>query len=167
MDNEEGFHIFSRLYFETCKRQKYFGHTPEYHHLIWKHLQNKIAHILIAFYEDTPLAAYELFYFHNTLYYPYGGSSLEHRNLMGANLLMWEAMRLGLSLGATNFDMWGALAPDYKEDNPWAGFTRFKEGYGAVFTEMIGSFDLVIKPTLYPAYTALHSLRTLFLAAQT
>ena len=87
MSDEKGFEIFSKLYFETCKRQKYFGHIPKYHKIVWNSLKKNIAHILIAFYNDVPLAAYELFYFKNILYYPYGGTSQEFRNLMASNLL--------------------------------------------------------------------------------
>lgn len=163
MSNDEGFKIFSKLYFETCKRQKYFGHTPKYHKIIWDNLKKNIAHILIAFYNDVPLAAYELFYFKNTLYYPYGGTSLEYRNLMPSNLLMWEAIKLGKKLGATKFDMWGSLPPNYDMNNPWAGFTRFKEGYNTKFTEFVGSYDLVVNPLLYKIYNFVYLLREFFI----
>jgi len=163
MSDERGFEIFSKLYFETCKRQEYFGHTPKYHKIVWDSLKKNIAHILIAFYNDVPLAAYELFYFKNTLYYPYGGTSLEYRNLMASNLLMWEAIKLGKKLGAEKFDMWGSLPPNYDADNSWSGFTRFKEGYGTKFIEFIGSYDLVINPTLYKVYNFIYSLREIYL----
>lgn len=163
MSNDEGFKIFSKLYFETCRRQKYFGHTPKYHQIVWDNLKNEIAHILIAFYNNIPLAAYELFYFKKIMYYPYGGTSLEHRNLMASNLLMWEAIKLGKKLGAEKFDMWGSLPPQYNKNHDWAGFTRFKEGYGGKFVEMIGSYDLVIKPFIYQMYSKLYSLRELYL----
>jgi lipid II:glycine glycyltransferase (peptidoglycan interpeptide bridge formation enzyme) len=163
MSTDEGFKIFSKLYFETCERQKYFGHTLKYHQIIWESLKKNIARILIAFYNDVPLAAYELFYFKNTLYYPYGGTSLEYRNLMASNLLMWEAIKLGKKLGAEKFDMWGSLEPNYDQSNPWSGFTRFKEGYTTKFTEFIGSYDLVINPTLYKIYGAIYSLRENYL----
>jgi len=163
MSNDRGFEIFSKLYFDTCRRQKYFGHTPKYHKIIWENLKKNIAHILIAFYKDIPLAAYELFYFKNTLYYPYGGTSLEYRNLMASNLLMWEAIRLGKKLGADKFDMWGSLGPNYDTTDPWSGFTRFKEGYGTKFTEFIGSYDLVINPLLYKIYNVIYSLREIYL----
>ncbi len=161
--DDKGFEIFSRLYFETCRRQKYHGHTADYHKIIWNNLKNSIAHILIAYYQSTPLAAYELFYFKKRFYYPYGGTSVEHRNLMGANLLMWEAIRLGKRLGAETFDMWGALAPNYSQDNSWAGFTRFKEGYGGTFQEYVGSFDLIMNPVQYSLYNVLHKTRKMLL----
>lgn len=163
MSNNEGFKIFSKLYFETCKRQKYFGHTVIYHKLVWENLKKNIAYILIAFYGNTPLAAYELFFFRKTLYYPYGGTSLEYRNLMASNLLMWEAILLGKKLGAETFDMWGSLPPNYDQNNSWAGFTRFKEGYGTTFTEFIGSYDLVINTFLYYLSNAAYSLRNFYL----
>lgn len=161
--NDVGYQDFEKLYFETTKRQHYYGHTKSYHRIIWETLKNKLAHILIAYYENKPLAAYELFLFNNTLYYPYGGTSLEYRNLMGANLLMWEAIKLGKHLGASKFDMWGAMGPGYDENHPWAGFTRFKEGYNAKFTEMVGSYDLILKPAAYKLYTTAHKLRNWWL----
>jgi lipid II:glycine glycyltransferase (peptidoglycan interpeptide bridge formation enzyme) len=163
MSNEEGFKIFSKLYFETTDRQHYYGHTHHYHKLIWEHMQKGIAHILIGFYENTPLVAYELFSFNNKFYYPYGGSSDLHRNVMAANAIMWEAILLGKKLGATEFDMWGSLPPTYDEKDPWAGFTRFKEGYGSQFVQMIGSYDLIISPASYHAYSVAHKLRSLLL----
>lgn len=163
MSDNEGFEIFSKLYFDTCKRQKYFGHTPKYHKIVWEAMKKNQAHILIAFYNEVPLASYELFYFKNTLYYPYGGTSTEYRNLMASNLLMWEAIKLGKKLGATKFDMWGSLGPNYDPNNDWAGFTRFKEGYNTKFTEFIGSYDLVVSPILYKIYNAIYSLREIYL----
>ncbi|OGK52787.1 hypothetical protein A2966_04750 [Candidatus Roizmanbacteria bacterium RIFCSPLOWO2_01_FULL_41_22] len=161
--NDKGFAIFSRLYFETTKRQKYFGHSPHYHKIIWETLRNEIVHILIAYFQGQPIAAYELFYFDHILYYPYGGSSLEHRNVMGANLLMWEAIRLGQKLGAKKFDLWGSLPPGYDNSDSWSGFTRFKEGYGGQFTKLAGSFDLIINQKLYLIYNLLHSVRQIVL----
>ncbi len=163
MSTNEGFKIFSRLYFETCKRQKYFGHTLRYHQIIWEHLRKDMAHILIAYYNNIPLAAYELFRFQKKLYYPYGGSSLEYRNTMAANLLMWEAIKFGKHLGAQQFDMWGSLPPQYDPNDSWAGFTRFKEGYGGKFTEMVGSFDLIVRPGMYNLYAAADFVRSVFL----
>ena len=161
--DDQGFEIFLKLYFETCRRQHYYGHDETYHKIIWKHLKNKIAHILIAYYNDEPLAAYELFYFHNRFYYPYGGSSIKFREVMASNLLMWEAVRLGKRLGASEFDMWGSLPPNTESRSGWDGFTRFKEGYGTQYRQFVGSYDLVVKPTLYTLYSLAHKLRSVYL----
>ena len=164
MSNNEGFNIFAKLYFETCRRQKYFGHNQQYHKIVWKNLKNKISHILIAYYRDIPLAAYQLFYFKDVLYYVYGGTSDQHKNLMASNLLMWEAILLGKKIGAKRLDMWGSLSPDYNPNDPWAGFTRFKQGYGGKFVEFVGSYDLVINPSLYQVYNITYKLRNFFLS---
>ena len=162
-NNEKGFGEFSKLYFETCKRQKYFGHTPKYLKIIWENLKNNISHILIAYYDNIPLAAYELFFYNDTLYYVYGGTSELHRNLMASNLLMWETIKLGNKLGATKLDMWGSLPPNYDSSHSWSGFTRFKEGYGTKFVEFVGSYDLIINPLLYTLYNSVYNLRSLYL----
>lgn len=157
--NDEGFQQFSKLYFETTARQKYHGHTPGYHKIVFSHLKDGISHILLASYKDEPLAAYHLFHWNDTLYYPYGGSSDKHRNLMATNLIMWEAIRLGKRLGANKFDMWGSLPQNYDRSKPWSGFTRFKEGYGTEFVEFIGSYDLVINSPLYSLFNIILSIR--------
>jgi lipid II:glycine glycyltransferase (peptidoglycan interpeptide bridge formation enzyme) len=158
-----GFETFAKLYFETTKRQKYFGHDRRYHQIIWDNLKQEISHILIAYFEGTPLAAYQLFKFKDTFYYVYGGTSDLHRNLMASNLLMWEAIRLGKRLGAKILDMWGSLPPDYKQSHSWAGFTRFKEGYGTEFRQFAESRDLVINKFQYFLYNLLHGARVIYL----
>ena len=161
--NDNGFETFARLYFETTKRQKYFGHDYRYHKIVWSNLKGKISHILVAYYNNIPLAAYELFYLDGIIYYVYGGTSEQFRNLMASNLLMWEAIKLGKRLGAKKFDMWGSLPPDYDYNHPWSGFTRFKEGYGTKFVEFIGSYDLVINLFLYKLYNLVYFLREIYL----
>ena len=164
MTTREGFDIFSKLYFETCQRQGYRGHTLNYHKIIFETLKNQISHLLIAFYNDkgkiTPLSAFELFTFNDVCYYPYGGSTTEYRNLMAANLLMWEAILFAKRNDCRNFDMWGSLPPDYDRDSPWGGFTRFKEGYGGQFVEFIGSYDLIVNPILYSLYNQIYKIRS-------
>ena len=161
--NTQGFAIFSQLYFATCQRQHYRGHNLNYHQIIFEHLKKNIAHILIAYYNETALAAYELFHFNNRLYYVYGGTCNQYRNLMGANLLMWETILLGQKLKAEYLDMWGSLPPRYNPNHPWAGFTRFKEGYGSEYLELCPSMDLVIKPLEYRLYNLAYQIRSYFL----
>lgn len=159
MTHDEGFDIFINLYFETVRRQQYHGHDIAYHRHIFQTLRDSISHILVAQYENEPLAAYHLFHFKDRAYYVYGGSSDLHRNIMGSNLLMWEALLLSKRLGATTFDMWGSLPPDEQKNSPWAGFTRFKEGYGTKYVCMVAGCDLIINPIAYELYQYAYLIR--------
>src|SRR3989344_2479660 len=163
MTNEEGYRYFENLYFKTTKRQQYLGHSLSYHKTVFEFFKKDISRILIAFHEDIPLAAYHLFLFNDILYYPYGGSSDEYKNLMASNLIMWEAIRLGKKYHASTFDMWGSLPNNYDPDGKWSGFTRFKEGYGTEFVEFVGSYDMVINQVLYSMYNAANLMRKVFL----
>ena len=158
------FEIYLKLYFDTTQRQKYFGHTPEYHKKVWETLKPAgMARVLIAKYQGEPLVAWMLFSFGDTLYYPYGGSSAEHREVMASNLVCFEAIALGKKMGLLNFDMWGALGPDAKSSDPWFGFHRFKAGYGPTLVEYVGTYDLVIKNVLYKTLNVADKLRWIFL----
>jgi len=161
--NEKGFKIFAKLYFDTCRRQKYFGHNYQYHQIVWETLKEKISHILIAYYQNEPLAAYQIWLYKDVGYYPYGGSSEKFRNFMGGNLLMWEAIKFSKKMGAKKFDMWGSLPPNYSPSHPWAGFSRFKKGYNGKFLEMVGSFDLIIDSFFYKFYSLIFPVRELIL----
>lgn len=176
MSTPDGYAQFESLYFETCKRQKYKGHTPSYHRSIWNNLgatndgnsaafPRLTAHIVIAQYEGTPLVANELWQYKDTLYYVYGGSSAEHRNVMAPNALMWHTIQLAQKWGCTKLDMWGSLPPQHDEHDPWAGFTKFKDGYGTRYVQSVGTYDLVFSEPLYLLYSAAHIVRQKLLAA--
>lgn len=164
----EAFEIFLKLYFETTKRQGYFGHDENYYRQFFTHFKNsKMARILIAFYnpppkfEKTPLASWMLVNFKDTLYYPYGGSSPDYKNVMANNLIAWEAIRLGKKLGLLKFDMWGALGPDASPKDSWFGFHRFKAGYGGELVQYLGTFDLVLNWPIYLIFTLIDKLMPL------
>ncbi|MBI2405891.1 peptidoglycan bridge formation glycyltransferase FemA/FemB family protein [Candidatus Microgenomates bacterium] len=172
--DDEAFKIYLKLYFETTKRQKYFGHTPEYHRLLWQTLNENlklkienservIPHLLIAYYKGAPLTTWLLLQFKDTLYYPYGGSSEQHKNVMASNLVMWEAMKLGKKLRCKQFDLWGALGPNPDQNDPWYGFHRFKQGYGGRLVEYVGSYDLVLNPIFYWIFHLVDKVRWIFL----
>ncbi|MBI4089231.1 MAG: peptidoglycan bridge formation glycyltransferase FemA/FemB family protein [Candidatus Levybacteria bacterium] len=191
-NSDEAFETYLELTKETTKRQNFYAHTPKYHRLMWKTLRiqnsesriqnldkNKLsAHLFLAKYvsqsnselsimnsklQEHTLAAWIVFVYKNTLYYPYGASSAKYRETMASNLMMWEAIKFGKKLGLKKFDMWGALSFNPDKNDPWYGFHRFKEGYGPVLTELIGSFDLVINPLLYEIYKILDKSRWTFL----
>lgn len=168
---DDAFTSYLHLTEETTKRQGFFAHTPEYHKKQWNTVSHDAippytslsSHLFLANYNKKVLASWILFVFKDTLYYPYGASSSEHREVMASNLIMWEAIRFGKKLGLKKFDMWGALGPDPDTSDSWYGFHRFKQGYRPSHVEFVGSYDLVLNPILYLFYTAADKLRWLYL----
>ena len=148
--NQEGLEIFIRLLQETLKRQKFYLHSPDYFRKMWQVLAPAgIARILIARYQEKVLNAWMLFIWKDRIFYPYGASSSEWRNLMASNLICWEVIRFGKKKGCKIFDLWGGLGPNADPNHPWYGFHRFKLGYGPELVEYIGSWDLIVSPWFY------------------
>jgi len=163
-NSPRAFNEYLKLTFETTKRQKFYAHNKDYHRKMWQVLYpSEIAHLLKATYQKKTLATWIVFVFNKVLYYPYGASSREHKNVMASSLIMWEAIRFGKKLGCHTFDLWGSLGPEPDKKDPWYGFHRFKQGYGPKLVEFIGTFDLIIKPRLYKVYNLVDNLRWKYL----
>ncbi|QQG40854.1 MAG: peptidoglycan bridge formation glycyltransferase FemA/FemB family protein [Candidatus Levyibacteriota bacterium] len=162
-NSDEAFEEYLKLTHETTQRQGFYTHTENYHRLMWHTLHPDIAHLFLAKYKNEALAAWIIFVYGDTLYYPYGASSSTHRETMASNLLMWEVIKYGKKMGLKKFDMWGALGPNPDPKDPWFGFHKFKQGYGPQHVEFIGSFDLVINLMLYQLYKLADKLRWIYL----
>lgn len=163
-NSDEAFEEYLKLLFETTKRQGFFAHNQNYHRLQWQILRPaNISHLLTARYQGKMLAAFLLFVFNKRLYYPYGASTREYRELMAPTLLMWEAIRFGKNQGCTEFDLWGDIEPNPPPNHPYYGFHKFKEGFSPQLVEFVGTYDLIINPTLYQLYKVGDTLRWKFL----
>lgn len=154
---------FFELYKDTAKRQGYFYRSKEYFEKMIQafdkngKLQN--IHFLIMEHANTPLAGWMLFISDNVLYYPYGGSSAEHRNLQPNALIGWEAIKFGKKHNCEYFDMWGAAYDLDDKEDPYYGFTDFKRKFGGTHVQYIDSYDLVINPLAYGLFNAVNSIR--------
>jgi lipid II:glycine glycyltransferase (peptidoglycan interpeptide bridge formation enzyme) len=168
-NSETAFETYWDITEETTRRQKFYAHTKQYHKLQWQtfshdtNLDELTSHLFTATYDGEVLTTLLFFIFHDTLYYPYGASSNEHRNVMHSNLAMWEGIRFGKKLGLKKFDMWGAMSAEPDPNDPWHGFHDFKRKFGPDHAEFIGSYDLVINPALYQGYKVADKLRWLYL----
>ncbi len=116
--------------------------------------------LLIASWQDQPLAGLMAFAQGDTAWYFYGASTNQERNRMPTYLLQWEAMRWARSKGCHTYDLWGI--PDQPEstleekftdraDGLW-GVYRFKRGFGGEIRRTIGAWDRVYRPFLYNLY---------------
>lgn len=157
-NSDKAFERYLALTRETTQRQGFYAHSEKYHRLMWKTLhtdmvakgEKPIAHLLTARYKGKIITTWVLFAWKNFLYYPYGASTDEYKEVMANNLMMWEAIKFGKSLGLTTFDLWGR--------EPGKGFTKFKEGYSPKVVEFLGSWDLIVSPLYWP-YRLAESLR--------
>jgi lipid II:glycine glycyltransferase (peptidoglycan interpeptide bridge formation enzyme) len=162
VDNSKAsFDWFLKLLFEqTVSRQGFYAHTPDYFKNLWQVLKpTGMAHLLRASYKDKVLAVFMCLVFNKKIYYPYGASTREYKELMAPNLLMWELIKFGKKQGCERLDMWGALGPKPNKKDPWYGFHRFKQGYGGDLVEFLGTYDLVLEPRLYPLYKTADAMR--------
>lgn len=144
-NSSTAFDKYLELTRETVRRQGFYAHSEKYHRLMWMILKKAgIAHLLTATYQKEIITTWILFSWKNFLYYPYGASTEEHKNVMANNLMMWEAIKFGKKLGLTIFDLWG------REEGK--GFTKFKEGYNPRVVEFLGTWDLIINKPMYYVY---------------
>lgn len=170
-NTDDAFASYLRIMEETTKRQRFYAHTETYHKIQWQSLSHQAkppytelsSHLLVANYNMKTLATWLLFVFHDTLYYPYGASSSEHRDTMASSLMMWEVIRFGKGLGLKKFDMWGALGQEPDIHDSWYGFHRFKQGFRPEHVEFIGSYDLVLNVPIYLIYVIADKIRWLLL----
>jgi lipid II:glycine glycyltransferase (peptidoglycan interpeptide bridge formation enzyme) len=116
--------------------------------------------LLIASYQDQPLAGLMAFAWGDTAWYFYGASTNRERNRMPTYPLQWEAMRWARDKGCKTYDLWGI--PDHPEevledqfmdrsDGLW-GVYRFKRGFGGEVRRTVGAWDRVYRPFLYRLY---------------
>ena len=142
-----------KMYAETAVRDGFVIRHQDYYLKTWRgFIEADMAKILIAEFENQPIAALILFHFNGTARYMFGMSTENSRDLMPNHLLQWEAMRLAKQLGCHTYDMWGAPEVFDESDSMWGVF-RFKEGFNGTVTRTLGAWDYTTRPWLYRRYT--------------
>lgn len=152
---------FHNLMNATGDRDGFGVHSLDYYDRVYRLFQPAgMAEMLVAEFEDKPLAALMVFSRGKRAWYLYGASSDEERNRMPAYLLQWEAMRWAKSKGAKEYDLWGVPDEDEntlesqfesRQDGLW-GVYRFKRGFGGKILRAAPAMDKVYNPLLYRLY---------------
>lgn len=159
-NSEQAFQEYLQLNTETTQRQGFYAHSSSYHKSMWETLHPAgIATLWTARYNKKIVAAWILFTWKKTLYYPYGTSSRDNRNVMAPYLLLWNIILWAKLQKLTSFDLWGALGEHPNEKNPFYGFHRFKSGFSPALVTFQGSFDIVIFPFWYQCYCIADTIR--------
>ena len=138
---------FTRIMVETGVRDNFVTRDAAYFSNMLKNL-GEHCRLYMAFHEGKPIAGTLAIWFGDKVWYLYGASSNEHRNLMPNYLLQWNMIRWAVEKGCAVYDFRG-VSGDLSEDNPLYGLYKFKKGFNGDFTEFVGEMDLVLNKPMY------------------
>ena len=139
---------FSELMLTTGVRDGFVTRKPAYFEAMLDNLGEHCRLYMAFDPAGTPIAGTLAIHYGDKVWYLYGASSNEHRNLMPNYLLQWRMIQWAVETGCRVYDFRG-VSGDVSEDNPLYGLYRFKQGFGGEFTEFIGELDLVLSPVVY------------------
>lgn len=137
---------FSRIMLETGVRDGFVVRNEAYFANMLDNLGDH-ARLYMAYSDGVAIAGTLAILYGDKVWYLYGASSNEHRNLMPNYLLQWNMIKWSIENGCRIYDFRG-VSGDLSEDNPLYGLYRFKKGFNGDFTEFAGEFDLIFKPAV-------------------
>lgn len=156
---DENVDNFFNLYSTMAKRHKITFRSHKYFQKLFDILsKNDYSKVFTAMYKDTPIASVIISFCPDRATYLFGGSSDEHRNLMAPYLLQWTAIQEAKRRGCTTYDFFG-IAPQNVPNHPWRGVTDFKQKFGGEEIELLGSWDLVLRPVEYQIFKIAEKIR--------
>ena len=149
--SSEGIDIFNDLYRETARRDNFLVHPAGYYLKLREIMfPAGLGTNFIAYYEDKPIAAVIIFAFGRKIWYMYGASASEYRNVMPNHLLHWEVIKWAKEKGFKEYDLWGIPA-NPNEHHPLFGVYRFKKGFNGRPVKYIGAYDFPYSPIMHLA----------------
>ncbi len=141
----EDLKIFHKIMIETGVRDNFLIRPLSYFEKMYDNLAPNYMKILIAMYEDKPIAAVIPIIYGNKVWYLYGASSNEYRNVMPNYLLQWEQIKLALANHCDIYDFRG-VSGHVNENHPQYGIYKFKKGFNGDFVEFVGELYMVLNP---------------------
>lgn len=138
---------FHNLMVVTGTRDNFATRPVEYFKRIMEAFGDD-ARIYFAYYEGKVIAGALDVHFGDKVWYVYGASSNEYRNVMPNYLVQWEMIKWAMSEGCRWYDFRGGY-PD--ENNPLHGIFKFKKGFCNDYMELMGEADLIINKTGFAA----------------
>ena len=101
--------------------------------------------LLLAKYNGNIIAGVIPIIYGNKVWYLYGASSNEYRNVMPNYLLQWTQIKLALENKCDIYDFRG-VSGHVDETHPQYGIYKFKKGFNGDFVEFIGEISIVLNP---------------------
>lgn len=141
---------FHKLYNITSLRNKIAGRPVTYFQNMLKAFDEKHMRVYVAEYDKKELSAAITINFNGKMFYLYGASSNEKRNLMPNYLMQQEMIKWAIEEKCDLYDFGGVF--ELKKEN---GLYKFKEGFCRQegVTEFIGEIEKTYKPFIYWMFT--------------
>ena len=147
--SEAGVGKFYKIYRETAGRENFLIHPLSYYLKIKELMMDKdLARLFIAYHEGVPIAGVFIFCFGDKIWYMYGASANDGRNVMPNHALHWHIIKWAKERGYRTYDLWG-IPSNPTEKHPLWGVYRFKKGFNGRLVKYIGVYDLPFQPVLY------------------
>jgi vancomycin resistance protein VanK len=147
---------FHELYVHTASRDLFTPRPLSYFRTMFRALggedPDRIA-LFTAEHDGDLVAATVLVQVGGHVWYSYGASSTEKREVRGSNAAQWEMIRHALAQGADVYDLRGITDTLDAEDSH-VGLIQFKVGTGGEAVEYVGEWDLPVNRLLYRAFSA-------------
>lgn len=162
--------VFHRMSEITAKRDGFGVHAQAYYQKALElFAPGEHSDLLLAYYNDHPIAGLVVFALGEMAWYMYGASSDEERQRMPTYLIQWEAMKWARNKGCKYYDLWGIPDVDeeileeeflkkHSHDGLW-GVYRFKRGFGGDVMRSVGAWDRVYYPSIYQLYRQMMRFR--------
>lgn len=131
----------------TGKRDGFFIRPISYFEKIYDEMGPEHVKIIFAEYEGKVIATVFPILYGNKVWYLYGGSTNEHRNLMATYLMQWEMIKWAVENKCDWYDFRGVSG--FKDPNdPQYGVYKFKKGFNGDFIEFINEMYIVFNPVM-------------------
>ena len=121
------------------------------------------ARIYLAKFEGKTIAGALDVHCGDKVWYVYGASSNEYRNVMPNYLVQWEMIKWALEGGCKVYDFLG-IPVNADPESPMIGVYRFKKGFNGEILGYVGEFDYVLNPFINTLFNVATKLKKRFYA---
>ena len=145
---------FHDLYVHTAQRDHFTPRPLSYFRTMVDSLgaeEPDRIRLYTAEHEGTLVAATIAIRVGTHVWYSYGASSTEKREVRGSNAVQWQMIRDAIAAGADVYALRG-ITDTLAEDDPHLGLIQFKVGTGGEAVEYAGEWDLPLNRPLYAAF---------------
>lgn len=152
--NREDLKDFYKIMQETGNRDNFLIRPLEYFEKMYDCMGKDYLRVIMADYNGKPISGAIAIYYGNKVWYLYGASSNENRNVMPNYLVQWEMIKWALEKKCDVYDFRG-VSGHVDEHHPQYGIYKFKKGFNGDFVEFVGELYMVFKPLTNFAFNTL------------